>query len=408
MRKVKQIIFTMLISIVALSAPRATRAVEFNQFGATVDSTPDSGTHDSTGGAALSHPETDAKKDSNLNAAVSRSSLPARWTVSAEALILERTGTADRTLVERVPGSVAFGKVPYTAGAQALDSTDLDQGFSSGFRLGATYHADSNCGLELSFFRVGGWDSTQSIGPDNPPNWLVMRAPGVFFQTQDFPYQSMTWDYSTDLYNAEFNFHYNLSNRITVLAGFRWVQLNENLQGTLGPPDRNLPTWKYNPNNNLFDVEQIENQGPPATGAFPPFWNTSTTNNLYGLQMGADGKLFERGRFSIDALIKAGGYLNHASESTGVSLQKVVYPSSGSANQAAFVGEAGLQCKYRFDSGLALKLGYEAVWLEGVATAPGQIKETYVGGPASVTSLGVNSNSGVLFNGMTAGLEYSF
>lgn len=388
MGKVKPIIMAATFLLVfALFAPCVTRAAEFNQQDTIVGITPDGG----------------------LNAAASPgSSLPPRWTVSAETLILDRVGTADQSLVARVPGSVAFNAVPSATGSQALSSTDLDQGFSPGFRLGATYQVDSDYGLELSFFRVGGWDSTRSIGPDNPPDWLVMKSPGVFFQTQDFPYQSMTWDYSTDLYSAEFNVRHNLSQRITLLAGFRWLQLNENLQGSLGPPDLYLPTWKYTPSDNLFDVEKIQYQGTPATGAFPPFWNTSTTNNLFGLQIGADTNLFERGRFAIDGLIKAGGYLNRASQTTDVSLQKIVYPASASANHAAFVGEVGLQCKYRFDSGLALKLGYEAVWLEGVALAPGQIQETYVGGPASVTSLGVNSDSGVLFHGATAGLEYSF
>ena len=333
--------------------------------------------------------------------------LPARWTVSAETMILDRVGTAGRTLVERIPGDYAFGEAPLIPGAPALNSTNLNQGFSPGFRLDATYRVDSNYGLEVSFFRVGGWDSSRSIGPDNPPDWLVMRAPGIFTQTQDFPYQSMIWNYSTDLYGAQFNVRYNLSKRVTLLAGFRRLQLNENPQGALGPPDRSEPTWKDHPSYNLFDVEKIENQGTPATGGFPPFWGTSTTNNLHGLQVGAEAHLFVRGR-SIEGMIKAGGYLNRASESTAVSLQKIVYPSGASANHAAFVGEAGLQCKYLITTGLSLKLAYEALWIDGVALAPGQIQETQVGAHASVTSLGVNCNSGVLFHGVTAGLEYSF
>ena len=38
----------------------------------------------------------------------------------------------------------------------------------------------------------------------------------------------------------------------------------------------------------------------------------TTRNNLYGFQIGADGKLFERGRFSIDGLVKAGIFDNDA------------------------------------------------------------------------------------------------
>ena len=337
-------------------------------------------------------------------------SKPPRWTVSAEALVFDRVGTAKWTLVERVPGAVSFANVPNTSGTPALNSTDLNQGFSPGFRLGADYHVDSNYDLESSFFRIAGWDSTRSVGPDNPLNWLVMKAPGGFFQTQDFTYQSMTWDSSTELYNAELNVHKKFSDRITILGGFRWLQLSENLQGTIPPQDRILPLWKLFPNNNLFDVARFENQaGGIPSEALPPFWDTSTINNLYGFQIGADGKLFERGRFSIDGLIKAGGYCNHASESTGVSIAKVVYNSEARTNHAAFVGEGGLQCKYQVTSQVTLKLGYEVLWLAGVALAPGQIQQTYsTNDPTTVYTIGVNSRSNVLFHGVTAGLECSF
>ncbi len=428
MGKMKQLTLATLLAIIALSAPGIAGAGQSNQFIGSGDSTPDSEyfRYDSMGITALKHLVANANGEDSLpsfsrtpvsqsqdagcnDADSSQSSRPPRWTISAESIILDRVGGANRTLVERVPGIVSFSSVPTTPGTQALNSNDFQQGFSAGPRIGLIYHGDSGFDLELSYFQVDGWSTTGAIGPDNPPDWLVMRAPGSFFQTQDFTYQAMEWDYATELYNAEFNVRWNLSNRVTMLAGFRWLQLTENLQGTLAPVDRIQPLWKLNQNNNLFDVAQIENlPGVPVTGGFPPFWNTSTTNNLYGLQIGADGKIFERGRFSIGGLIKVGGYCNNAEESTGVSIFKVVRPSHASTNHAAFVGEAGLQCKYQVIKGLALKVGYEALWLEGVALAPGQIQETYTTSPATVTALGVNSDSGVFFHGPTAGLEYSF
>ena len=65
-----------------------------------------------------------------------------------------------------------------------------------------------------------------------------------FWQTQDFPYQAMAWKSTTNLYSAEANGRLDLSSRVTVLAGFRWLQLNDNLQGTLTPADLTAPTWK--------------------------------------------------------------------------------------------------------------------------------------------------------------------
>ncbi|MGA2793660.1 MAG: BBP7 family outer membrane beta-barrel protein [Roseiarcus sp.] len=119
-----------------------------------------------------------------------------------------------------------------------------------------------------------------------------------------------------------------------------------------------------------------------------------------------DGKILEFGRFSLDGLMKIGLFDDDAEQSTGVSLQKVVYPSTATTNHAAFVSEASLQLKYQLIKGLALKAGYEALWLDGVALAPGQIQETFT--LANVRALGVNSGSSVLFQGATFGLEYSF
>ena len=233
-----------------------------------------------------------------------------------------------------------------------------------------------------------------------------MKAPGGFFQTQDFTYQSMTWDYATKLYNAELSLQKKFSHGITMLAGFRWLQLHENLQGTIPPPDRIQPTWKNYPNADLAYVAWFENQPGTPAPTYPPFWTTSTMNNLYGLQIGMVGNLLKCSHFSLNGLVKAGGYWNRASESTEVSIAKTLYDSGASTNHPAFVGEVGLQCKYQITSRIALKLSYEALGVIGVALAPGQIQETYSARTA-VHALGVNSNSNVLFHGVAAGLDLS-
>src|SRR5208337_604880 len=47
---------------------------------------------------------------------------PPRWTVSAEVIILDRIGSVNRTLVERVPGTVPLPNLPTTPGTEALNS----------------------------------------------------------------------------------------------------------------------------------------------------------------------------------------------------------------------------------------------------------------------------------------------
>ncbi|MGD0653291.1 MAG: BBP7 family outer membrane beta-barrel protein [Thermoguttaceae bacterium] len=306
-----------------------------------------------------------------------------RWTASADFIIFDRIGGTNQTLVQRVPLHDDPFRIP---GAEALNSNDFQQGFCGGPRVGLIRHGGCGYDLELSYFQIDGWSSDRSVGPDDPIDWLVMRAPGGFTQTNQPPYlatQAMAWEYATKLYNAEFNVRWNPCCRVTMLAGFRWINLGENLVGALEPP---------------------------TVRTEAPFWNGTTTNNLYGFQIGADGKLFERGCFSIDGLVKAGIFDDNAEQTTAVSvIFKQVRSASASTNHAAFVGETGLQCKYQVTKHLLLRAGYEVIWLQGVALAPAQVQENYItASPIAVQALGVNCNNGVFYHGATAGFEYSF
>jgi hypothetical protein len=170
-----------------------------------------------------------------------------------------------------------------------------------------------------------------------------------------------------------------------MLAGFRWLNLDESLVAALSPA---------------------------TIATEPPFWDTRTSNKLYGFQIGAACKLFERGRFSIDGRIKTGIYDNDAEQTTAVSvIAKQVRSASATTNHAAFVGETGLSCRYRINHRLALKAGYELLWLEGVALAPGQIENSFTTTKIfenSVRVSGVNCNSGVFYHGATLGVEGAF
>ncbi len=366
----------------------------------------------STSLASLFPPVTSAADLENVTAkpAVDQLEGASRWTVSVEAIALNRIGGVNRTLVERVPGTDPFDKTLFDTGPEAFNSNQFQQGFSAGPKIDLIYRGDSGYSVELSYFNIFNQSATHTTGPDTPADWLVMKAPGLFWQTQDFPYQGMVWSDITNLYSAEANGRLAVSSRVTLLAGFRWMQLNDTLQGTLSPADRNEPKWKNYCDPSNCTLQEVA-QAPlgPVVGSYPPFWTTKTANNLYGVQIGVDGKIFELGRFSIDGQIKAGLFDNNADQSTGVSLEKVVYPVSATANHAAFVSEGSLQLKYRVMDGLALKAGYELLWLDGVALAPGQIQETLTTHSSMpVHALGINCGSSQLFRGFTAGLEYSF
>jgi hypothetical protein len=333
----------------------------------------------------------------------------ARWLVSVEALAFGRSGTGNQSLVSLVPGDVpwwtpAGPNTTNVPGVEALNSHQLSQRLAAGPRLGVSYRDPSGYGVELSYFNVLGLKASKGIGPEAPAQWLVMKAPGTFWQTQDYAYQSMGWQDESRLHSLEANARFDVSPRVTLLAGVRWLQFSDRLQGTLDPADLGQPLWKFNVPSRLADAVPLP--GSPVV-LNPPFWTSSTTNNLYGVQVGARATVWELDRFSLEAIAKVGLFENRATHTALVSMQKQIYPAQAATDAVAFVGQGGIAARYRLNERVAFKLGYEALWLGGLALAPAQIQDTATT-PSSVTATGVNCRSTTLLQGVVVGMEYAF
>lgn len=349
--------------------------------------------------------------------AIAQSKVDRHWTVSIDAVALKRSNNSvSQPLVNSLPGnSTTFLGTASATGIEVFNSNQFDQGIGVGPKFTLNYRDDSGYGLEFSYFNVLNLNDTKTIGPEDSPNWYVMRAPGAFppfWQTQDFPYQGMAWRSTTRLYSAEVNAKFKIERNFGLLVGFRWIRLNDSLVGSLTPNDQNAPIWKTTggcgPDPTLTEINNTCNAGPSVDG-YPPFWTTGTSNDLFGLQAGGEGTLFESGRFSVGGVLKAGVYNNRSTQTGWVSMKKVMYSSSATTNAVAWVGDASIQLKYLITNDLSIKIGYEFLWLDKVALAPGQISKTYTGqNLIGVTATGVNTSSNILFQGGIVGLEYSF
>ena len=68
-----------------------------------------------------------------------------------------------------------------------------------------------------------------------------------------------------------------------------------------------------------------------------------------------------------------------------------------------------VRASYALSRKLTGRLGYELLWLDRVALAPGQISATVAGAkPTSVTATRVDTGASVLLQGLVAGFVYSF
>jgi hypothetical protein len=133
-------------------------------------------------------------------------------------------------------------------------------------------------------------------------------------------------------------------------------------------------------------------------------YNISTTNDLYGAQLGARLRR-TRGRFGWEATGKAGIFGNDAEEKQSVTdfpnfpLRPTVSSNGG---VVAFVGEINLSALYRLTDVWNLRAGYNVMWIEGLALAPDQLDFNFATSPSGNQ---LHNGGGMFLQGVNVGLE---
>lgn len=305
--------------------------------------------------AATSAPSC-ATRDEALNAPncgcedIQYTCCPPTWLVRAEALIWTRT-TSSTQLLGTAPGA-------------ALTADDLNSNWAAGPRL--TLQRNQLFGtcwdLELVYFGIDGFQARDTLVgavdlATNPPQFIGGGNATVFTQ-------------NSRLYNAEVNLRRQLTDRLTFLHGFRWMQFSDNLNTDLG----GLATR-----------------------------NIEVGNQLWGYQIGGDYRIWSNNsRWFLDGVGKAGIFGNSADQRTTTVNFGGVPSIASSGSQVAFVSEGGIYGGYRVTDSLRILGGYSVLWMTGVAEAPAQIAGTNLATGASALAF----NSDVFFHGANVGIEW--
>jgi hypothetical protein len=320
-----------------------------------------------------------------------------RWTITAEAIALERTNTRNQplfdnnftpVLVEGAGGVSALQDDLLTTAAP-LDARDMNFPMGTGFRLSAIRHnvRCSGCDLELAYFQVNGFAAQTSLPGVSR---MITDVNGVGFVVDDAQAR-----YTSAIYSGELNLRRQWCDRLGFLAGFRMAQLNEHYRG-----DGSLLL-------DGFDTAPIVGQ---QIGQESALVATNTCNHLYGFQLGADIVVYDRcGPLQIDALCKAGVYDNvaHQDYRRAIVLGGTTFDEGSlecGRDQAAFLGEVGLVATYALTKRLAFRASAEAMWLTGVALAPEQIGAVDVRAGTDR----INTSGSAFYYGGGLGLEYRF
>lgn len=133
-------------------------------------------------------------------------------------------------------------------------------------------------------------------------------------------------------------------------------------------------------------------------------YNTTTSNNLYGAQLGGRYRRTS-GPFGWDTTGFAGLFANDASQTqsaTDFPNFPLRPPVTSNRAGAAFVGGGSVSALYSLNSVWNLRAGYTLLWVEGLALAPNQLDFDFASAQGGSQ---LRSNGGVFLHGATAGLE---
>jgi hypothetical protein len=206
---------------------------------------------------------------------------------------------------------------------------------------------------------------------------------------------------SYDVQNVEISMlqssFYNNSCRFGVgfLAGVRWFRYGE-----------------------AFNYQSSDADLSLNTGVDDVSYQTSTTNDLIGFQVGARANYQPWKRLRFFAAPKFGIYnnnINLVSTISGPGGVAVVGPGNvfagqaydirSSVNDVAFLGEVSVGADINITQYWALTVGYRAVTATGIAQPFEQIPQNFAG--LNDAAL-INRNNSVLIHGAYAGVSYNY
>jgi hypothetical protein len=278
-----------------------------------------------------------------------------RWTAWAGAIFLDRSDPRNQSLASS--GSTTL-----------LNANDMNFGTQAGVDLNALRHGDV-FDVDFRYFQVDNMSAQQGFSPFGPFN-LDLANPFAI----DAP--RLDTYYTTSIQSVEINLRKNLTPRLAVLAGFRYLALDDDLG------------QKFDIFGDSFSLYSL---------------NIDGINRLYGAQIGLDGVVFSIGRFQVESAVKAGIYGNDARNALRLSVLELPTTSIGSrADQTAFVGDWNFSGIYQLTDHWALRGGYQLLWVSGLALSSEQYPVAF---PIPIPDLDVITSGDLFLHGALVSIE---
>lgn len=275
------------------------------------------------------------------------------WYASAGMVILSRSNPAPGSFVRANPAGI-----PQFSGGD---------NFNFGWDLGVDATLSRRiCNGDIVEARYFGLDSEATHQVVTTGNFIGAGFTGPGGTLVDGRYLSM-------LDSTEINVRRAWRERLTLLAGFRSVELKEELT--------------YRLNNTV------------ARGVY------GYNNHMYGAQLGADFSLMQpHDFFQLNVVGKAGIFGNFTDggirEFQGANF---IGEFVSRDKQSAFVGEVGISCAYQLTQRVAIRGGYQMLWLGNVALSSNNASFSIINPSLLRTSI---QTGDLFYHGATAGIDF--
>jgi hypothetical protein len=264
---------------------------------------------------------------------------------------------------------------------ESLISTgDLDFDAGWGIRAGFGFRQCGSWGWEFEYLGVFDQDAGRSV---ELADGLAIPGDLGLFTNNFFFADEVSVRYTSQINNAEINRVCCCccsdgpccSRSVECIYGFRYLNLNEE-----------------------FELVSTDLQEGTST------YDVHTNNNLFGVQIGNRVRQ-SCGRWSVEGTGKAGIFGNAAEQHSDPIIDFPAFQvrpgRSASSGNVAFVGDLNLTAIYQINSVWGARLGYNVIFIEGVALAPDQLDFTNT--PSSGS--GIDTDGSVFLHGINAGLE---
>jgi hypothetical protein len=297
------------------------------------------------------------------------------WVGRIEGLVGWRSAPPDRPLVE-----TGLNALP-VVNANGMNSPAAGGARYSVFR----FNQCNGTGWETTYLRLANWRSERPLAAQSQR--YALAPPGFYGNSNTQNFDTGNANLGSRIQSLEFNRHWCHGDHLRFLAGFRWIEWQENFSLA-----------------DTFNGQQV----------ITDFYATDCINSLYGGQIGLDAVVLTLPWMRFDSVVKAGAYYNNAvqsslyeSNTTGTLISQGVTINQ-SPLSCAFVGEVGLTGVVPVTSWLDFRVGYMGLWLSGIAQPTQQLSGQVLTQPAGgtdPTTGSINANGGVLVQAVTVGLE---